>query len=160
MSTKLKHELIDAFASTLTGSSIYKKYEMKLLSKAKPSDAIGECHGNKAHGITLYSRVSKTERDQINGLFLYGKGHKGIKPFVDALPGGISFEMNRAEVHKLLGKPDWSIEKGGIGIMAITNSADKWFTIGKEGYRIEYAADDASISLISVHCAKQEAEWA
>ena len=113
---KLNHQLFDAFASKLTESSIYKKYEMKLLSKAKPSDGIGEYHGNKASGITLYSRVQKTERDQINGIFLYGKGHKGIKPFMDALPGEISFEMSKTEVHKLLGKPDWSIEKGGVGI--------------------------------------------
>ena len=157
---KLNHQLFDAFASKLTESSIYKKYEMKLLNKAKPSDGMGACHGNKSHGITLYSRVPKTERDQINGLFLYGKGHKGIKAFVDLLPGEISFEMSRTEIHKLLGKPDWSIEKGGVGIMAITNSADKWFTDDKEGFRVEYAVDYKSISLVSIHCAKQEAEWA
>ena len=157
---KRNNQLFEAFDSKVTECSIYKKYEMKLLSKAKPSDGMGACHGNKANGITMYSRYTKDERDEINGIFLYGKGHKGIKPFMDALPGEISFEMSRTEVHKILGKPDWSIEKGGVGIMAVTNSADKWFTDGKEGYRIEYAVDDKSISLVSIHCAKQEAEWA
>ena len=156
----IKHELFDAFLSKLTESEIYKKYEMALLKKAKPSDGIGDYHGNKKLGISIYSRVAKTERDQINGIFLYGKGHKGYESFTDELPFGIKFTNSRAEVLAILGKPDWSIEKGGEGIMAITNSADKWFTANKEGFRIEYATDDKSISLISIHCAKQEAEWA
>ena len=156
----IQKEILDAFTTKITECALYKKYEMKLLTKAKPSDGIGAYHGNKTFGITMYSRVAKTEREEINGLFLHGKSHRGIKQFVDALPGGISFEMSREEVHKLLGKPDWSIEKGGIGIMAVTNSADKWFTEGKEGFRVEYAVDDKSISLVSIHCAKQEAEWA
>ena len=160
MSTNLKYYICNAFASKLTEAKIYMQYEMKLITKAKPSHGMGEFHGNKTKGITLYSRVSKEERAQINGIFLYGNGHKGYKPFADALPNGITFINSREEVKKILGKPDWSIEKGGIGIMAVTNSADKWFTKNKEGFRVEYAPDDKSIVLISMHCAKQEAEWA
>ena len=156
----VKHELFDAFLSKLTAASIYSKYAMALIKKAKPSDGIGDYHGNKKLGISMYSRVSKTERDEINGIFLYGKGHKGYESFSDKLPFGIKFSNNRAEIQTILGKPDWSIEKGGVGIMAITNNADKWYTANNEGFRIEYSTDDNSISLISIHCAKQEAEWA
>ena len=157
---EIKHELFDAFLSQLMDAPIYKKYEMSLLKKAKPSDGIGDYHGNKKLGISMYSRFVKTERNELNAIFLYGKGHKGYEVFADELPMGIKFTNSRAEVIAILGKPDWSIEKGGLGIFAVANSADKWFTANKEGFRIEYATDDKSISLISIYCAKQESEWA
>ena len=156
----IKHELFDAFLSKLTEASIYTKYAMGLIKKAKPSDGIGDYHGNKKLGISIYSRFTKIERDEINGIFLHGKGHKGYEVFAGELPLKINFANSRTEIHAVLGKPDWSIEKGGVGIMAITNNADKWYTANNEGFRIEYATDDNSISLISIHCAKQEAEWA
>lgn len=156
----IQYQIFDDFVSNLTDAKIYAQYEMSLLKKAKPSDAIGECHGNKAKGIIMYSRYTKEDRAKVNAVFLYGKGHNGIKPFEGALPNGIIFEMSRTEVQKILGKPDWSIEKGGEGIMAIANSADKWFTKNKEGFRVEYDTDDKSISIISLSSAEQEADWA
>ena len=157
---EIKNELFDAFLSQLIDAAIYKKYEMLLIKKAQPSHGIGDYHGNKKLGISIYSRYVKTERNEINSIFLYGKGHKGYEVFAGEIPMGIKFTNSRADVLAILGKPDWSIEKGGVGIMAITNNADKWYTANNEGFRIEYATDDNSISLISIHCAKQEAEWA
>ena len=91
---------------------------------------------------------------------MHGKGHKGYEVFDGEIPLGIKFTNSQTEILAILGKPDWSIEKSGVGIFAVANIADKWFTANKEGFRIEYAADDKIISLITIHCAKQEAEWA
>jgi hypothetical protein len=156
----IQHELFESFSPPITEAKLYTTYQMSLLKKAKPSDGIGDYHGNKANGISLYSMVAKDKRDKINSIFLYGKGHKGFQPFTGDLPNGISFEMTRTEVKKLLGKPDWSIEIGGVGIMANIASADKWFTKNKEGFRVEYTPDEKYISIISLSCAEQEAEWA
>ena len=89
---------------------------------------------------------------------MYGKGHKGYESFAGEMPMGIKFSNSRTKILAILGKPDWSIEKSGVGIFAVANIADKWFTANKEGFRIEYATDDKSISLITINCAKQEAE--
>ena len=157
---KRNHQLFEVFDSKITESKLYKKYKMKLIAKAAPSHGFGELHGNKEMGIEVYGRLAKAERAELHNIFLHGKNHKKIKAFADELPGGISFDMSREQVQKTLGKPDWSIEKGGEGIFATTNSADKWFTENKEGYRVEYETDDKRIVLITIICTKQEAEWA
>lgn len=156
---EIKHELFHVFITQLTESAICTKYKMSLIKKAKPSDGQGDYHGNKKQGISLYSRVVKDERNQLNAIFLHGKGHKGYEVFDREIPLGIKFSNSRTEILGILGKPDWSIEKCGVEIFVVANISDKWFTANKEGFRIEYATDDKSISLITIHCAKQEAEW-
>jgi hypothetical protein len=64
--------------------------------------------------------------------------------------------MSRTAVVELLGKPDFSLEKGGVGIMAILNSADKWFDEAGNSIFVEYATDESSIILVTLQSKRWE----
>jgi hypothetical protein len=155
MPTKIKDAIFDNFEKPIEATELFAKYELQLLRKAKPSDGSGAYYGAKEAGVEV--QQSLDDRSTIATIFLkYYVDGRGWKIFTDEAPCGLKQDMSRAAVLKLLGKPDFSVEKGGMGIMAIANSADKWYDAIGNGIRVEYAEDDNSIKMISVASKKFE----
>ena len=157
------YNFFELFNSSLTNpftkSIIYQDFNLKPLTKARPSHGSGEVHGNKLTGIKLITYAPRLKTHLINSILLYGLNHRGIQVFKEKLPLGLEFSMSRQEVIKLLGVPDWSIKAGGLGIWTTEYSADKWFVESGEGVRVEYSTDLNSIRLIIIASSEQEAEW-
>lgn len=98
----------------------------------------------KAAGIefALYSD------HRVRAVFLYAGGVEDNAQYVGALPAELSFASSRADVRAALGNPVFSIEAGGVGIMAIDYSADR-YEDAAHYLRFEYAPGDASIRMVT-----------
>lgn len=157
MGKKLNDKIFENFGKQLEETNLFKTYKFTLIQKAKPSDGSGAVYADKANGIEIRQDL---DDKTIETIFIkFFKEGKGWKVFSGNAPCGILQTMSRTEIIKQLGKPDWSLEKGGIGIMAITNSADKWFDESGNGIRVEYAEDDKSIKMISIQSKKFEDKY-
>jgi hypothetical protein len=155
MPLKVADPIFTNFEQPIEQTAFYKTYHLTLLKKAKPSDDSGAIYGAKAAGVEVRQDVE--DRSTIQTIFFkYYKDGKGWAAFEGKAPCGLQQNMSRITVQKLLGKPDWCVEKGGIGLMAITNSADKWYDAKGNALRVEYEEDDNSIKLISVSSKKYE----
>jgi hypothetical protein len=125
-----------------------KDYAVACWEKTNPSDGSGARYRNKNASVEL---LAERGEDEISAIFLTSQ-------FAGDLPNGLHFKMSRTEVQKLFGKTDWSLKKGGTGIMTITNSADKWWLSGGDALCVEYAEDEKSIKMLSVASIKTEAK--
>jgi hypothetical protein len=155
MPDKIKDAIFDNFGKPIEATDLFAKYKLALLKKAKPSDGSGAIYAAKEAGVEV--RQDLKDRSTIETIFLkYYVDGKGWKIFAEEAPCGLAQDMSRTTVKKLLGKPDFSVEKGGIGLMAITNSADKWYDTIGNSIHVEYAEDDNSIRLLSISSKKFE----
>ncbi len=154
MSKKLNDQIFKNFEKSIEDTDLYKTYKLVLTQKAKPSDGSGAIFADKENGIEIRQDL---DDNSIETIFIkFYKEGKGWKVFSGKAPCGLKQENSRADALKQLGKPDWSLEKGGKGLMAITNSADKWFDETGNGMRVEYEEDEMSIKLISIQSKKLE----
>ncbi len=154
---KTNDSIFKNFNTALEETNLFKTYKLLLIKKAKKSDDSGAIYADKEQGIEV--RLDLND-NTIETIFMkYYKDGKGWAEFSGKAPCGLSQNCSRAEVLKQLGKADWSVEKGGVGLMAIANSADKWFDEIGNGIRIEYAEDDLSIKLISIQSKKFEDKY-
>ncbi len=150
----MKDPIFDNFNLPLEASNLFKTYKMVLIKKAKKSDDSGAIYADKEQGIEVRLDL---QDNTIQAIFIkFYKDGKGWAIFSNEAPCGLKQENSRADVIKKLGKPDWSVEKGGIGLMAIANSADKWYDEIGNGLRVEYTEDDMSIKMISIQNKKFE----
>jgi hypothetical protein len=90
-----------------------------------------------------------TKKLKVESIFLYAEGIENFSQYDDALPGGLSFAQSRKKVRKALGDPVFSGEVGGIGLMAIDFSFDR-FESETHYLRVTYVENDASIRLITL----------
>jgi hypothetical protein len=86
---------------------------------------------------------------KIDAIFLYADGVEDFKQYQEDLPGGLSFDMSRAQVRKVLGEPSFSGEAGGTGIMAIKFSFDRYES-DTNYIRFEYTEKDKQIRLVTM----------
>ncbi len=90
-----------------------------------------------------------TRKHLVETVFLYSEGFEGFSAYTGALPMGLSFANSRTEVRTALGEPVRSGEAGGIGLMAIEHSWDR-FEADALYLHIQYQAGDAGILLITI----------
>jgi hypothetical protein len=89
-------------------------------------------------------------RDQkVQTVFLYSEGFEGFSAYAGALPAGLSLASSRADVRAALGVPVMSGEKGGVGIMAIDFSFDR-FEDGENYMNFNYLSGDKAINLLVI----------
>jgi hypothetical protein len=86
---------------------------------------------------------------KVEAIFLYADNVEGFKQYQDILPGGLLFEMSRAQVRKALGDPSMSGEAGGTGIFSIEFSFDRYES-DSNYLRFEYTAKDEHIRLVTM----------
>jgi hypothetical protein len=86
---------------------------------------------------------------KIEAIFLYANKVENFKQYQDVLPGGLTFEMSRAQVRKALGEPSMSGEVGNSGIFAIEFSFDRYES-DSTYLRFEYADQDKYIRLVTI----------
>ena len=145
------------FNTPLEETNLFKTYKLELIKKAKKRDDSGAIYADKEQGIEVRLDL---QDNTIETIFIkYYKDGKAWQEFSGKAPCGLSKNTSRADAIKQLGKADWSLEKGGIGLMAIANSADKWFDEIGNGIRLEYAEDDLTIKLISIQSKKLEDKY-
>ena len=100
--------------------------------------------------LSLGIEVMTDAKDKLNTIFFYGKKQGKFKPFVGELPCDLTFEMSRPQTRLLMGEPIRSGEKGGLGILAIERSWDKWENEIGQAIRVEYTEDDTGIFMITL----------
>jgi hypothetical protein len=86
---------------------------------------------------------------KVESIFLYADQVEEYKQYQEELPGGISFDMSRTQVRKALGKPVFSTEAGGTGIMAIDFSLDRYES-DTDYICFEYTEKNAHIRLVTI----------
>ena len=154
---KINDPIFENFNTAFEETNLFKTYKLVLIKKSKKSDDSGAIYADKERGIEV--RLDLLD-NTIETIFIkYYKDGKGWAEFSGKAPCGLSKNSSRADAIKQLGKADWSVEKGGIGLMAIANSADKWFDENGNGIRVEYTEDDNSIKLISIQSKKFENKY-
>jgi len=80
----------------------------------------------------------------LSAIFFFSQGSQGHQQFQGELPHGLSFSMERGEVHKMLGVPEWTSPLLPI---------DRWVT---GSYRtIAYFDEDSDI-ILYVNCSLPE----
>jgi hypothetical protein len=90
-----------------------------------------------------------SRKHTVQSVHLYSEGVEGFKAYQSALPAGLTFASSRAEVRAALGEPVKSVEPGGVGIMAIEHSLDR-FEAGEYYLSIQYCAGDKTILLVTL----------
>ncbi len=117
----------------------------ELFDGAKPVIA-GESPylSNKAAGIefALYPD------HRVRAVFLYAADVEDNAQYAGALPADLSFASSRVDVRAVLGDPVFSGEAGGVGLMAIDHSFDR-YEDGTHYLRFEYAPGDTSIRMVT-----------
>jgi hypothetical protein len=99
----------------------------------------------KAAGISF----ALTRGGKVETVFLYSQGFEGFSAYGGALPNGLSLASSRAEVRTALGDPVMSGEKGGVGLMAIEFSFDR-FEDGKNYMNFQYLPGDKGVNLLVI----------
>jgi hypothetical protein len=97
-------------------------------------------------GVELITDV----KNKLNTIFLYGRKVDKFKPFTGEIPFGLTFKMSQSQTHTIMGKPARNGEKGGVGIMAVERSWDKWENNIGQAIRVEYTEDESSIYQITL----------
>jgi hypothetical protein len=90
-----------------------------------------------------------TQERRIKTVFLYSQGFEGFSAYAGALPLGLTLNSSRAEVRAAMGDPAMSGEKGGVGIMTLDFSFDR-FEKGEHYLNFRYLAGDKAIQLIVI----------
>jgi hypothetical protein len=99
----------------------------------------------KAVGIQFALNRDHTVR----AAFLHAEGVEDFAQYPGTLPGGLSFTSSRADVRAALGEPVFNGDAGGVGLMAIEHSFDR-FEEGPHYLRFEYLAGNMSIRMVTV----------
>lgn len=99
----------------------------------------------KMAGIELALNADQT----VKVVHLYSEGIEGFAAYADPLPTGLSLSSSRAEVCAALGEPVRRGEKGGVGIMAIEYSWDRFEANGKYPH-FEYLPGDGAVRLATI----------
>ncbi len=90
-----------------------------------------------------------SRKNRVQSVFLYGGDLEGFAAYTGPLPGGLSFANSRADLRGALGTPAMSGEAGGIGLMAIEHSWDRFESEGVY-VRFEYHTGDSAIRLVTI----------
>lgn len=85
----------------------------------------------------------------IGAVQLHSQGHEGFSGYADALPAGLSFNMSREEVQKLLGKPDRSGEEGQVPFLGHKPAWDS-FLEGNMRIHVEYDFGQTALQLVTI----------
>jgi hypothetical protein len=117
-----------------------------MFNSAEP-EVMGESKYLNARDAGISFALNK--KLKIESIFLYADGVEDFKQYVEELPGGISFDMSRSQVRKALGEPSFSAEVGGIGLMAIDFSFDRYES-DTHYIRFEYTENNAHIRLVTI----------
>jgi hypothetical protein len=96
----------------------------------------------RSAGISL----ALTRDHTIKTVYLYSEGYEGFSEYTGGLPAKLSFSSSRSDVRAALGAPVMSGEKGGMGIMAIDFSFDR-FEDGVHYLLVRYLPGDKAIQL-------------
>jgi hypothetical protein len=99
----------------------------------------------KAAGISFALHPDHSVR----AVFLYAQGVEDFAQYGAPLPGDLSFATSRTHVRAALGDPVFSGEAGGVGLMAIDHSFDR-YEDGAYYLRFEYMSGDAPIRLVTI----------
>lgn len=110
-------------------------------------EVMGESNYLNARDSGISFALNK--KSKVESIFLYSDGVEEFKQYSEKLPGEISFEMSRAQVRKALGEPSLSGEAGGVGLMAIDFSFDRYES-DTHYIRFEYTENDAHIRLVTI----------
>jgi hypothetical protein len=142
MATKKLHldwPLLNALGQPISTELLHDWFDAKpaqgewMLSKSKGVSAVFDHH----HRLTAWN--------------YYTKGiEPGAKEYVGELPGTLTWATSRAQARKIFGPPESSGEVGGVGLMAIEFSWDRWHLDTGAFIRCEYAPNDASIRQIQL----------
>ena len=89
------------------------------------------------------------EDHTVRAVFLYAAGVEGFDQYAAPLPAGLAFRDDRAKVRAALGEPAMNGEAGGVGLMAIEFSFDR-YEPNEHYLRFEYLADDRGIRLVTI----------
>jgi hypothetical protein len=110
-------------------------------------EVMGESNYLNARDAGISFALDK--KSKVESIFLYSDGVEDFKQYSEELPGEILFEMSRAQIRKALGEPGFSGEAGGVGLMAIDFSFDRYES-DIHYIRFEYAEKDAHIRLVTI----------
>jgi hypothetical protein len=99
----------------------------------------------KAAGISF----ALTPDQLVQSVFLYADGIEDFAQYTQPLPAELSFNSSRSEVRLALGEPVFSAEVGGVGLMAIEHSFDR-FEDDVHYIRFEYMPGDLAIRIVTL----------
>jgi hypothetical protein len=115
--------------------------------KAAEAEIMGESPYLNARDAGISFALNKELK--VEAIFLYADNVEDFNQYQDVLPGGLFFQMSRAQVRKVLGEPSMSGDAGGIGIFAIEFSFDRYES-DSNYLRLEYTAKDDHIRLVTL----------
>jgi hypothetical protein len=90
-----------------------------------------------------------TKKHAVKAVFLYASSIEGFEQYAGGLPVGLTFSSTRDDVKSKIGEAVFSGEAGGIGLMAIEHSFDR-FEHGSHYLRFEYMPGNGSIRLVTI----------
>jgi hypothetical protein len=90
-----------------------------------------------------------TKKHTVKAVFLYAKDVENFAQYVGPLPAVLTFSSTRNDVKAVLGEAVFSGEAGGIGLMAIEHSFDR-YEHGSRYLRFEYMPGNGSIRLVTI----------
>jgi hypothetical protein len=99
----------------------------------------------KQAGVSL----ALTKKHTVQAVFLYAQSIEGFEHYAGLLPTGLTFSSKRDDVKAALGEAVFSGEAGGIGLMAIEHSFDR-YEHGSHYLRFEYMPGNGSIRLVTI----------
>jgi hypothetical protein len=99
--------------------------------------------------------LALTDDHRVRAVFLYSQDVEDFGQYADELPAGVSFADKRADVRSSLGKPAMSGDAGGVGLMAIEFSFDR-FETDERYLRFEYRPNDGAIRLVTIGSCEDE----
>jgi hypothetical protein len=101
----------------------------------------------KNAGIELVLKADHT----VKAVHLYAEGIEDFSAYAAPLPAGLSLSSSRASVRAALGDPAMGIDAGGVGLMAIEFTFDR-YEAGDHYLRFEYLKGEAAIRLVTIGC--------
>jgi hypothetical protein len=136
----------DVLGKKITGTPQHKDW---FNNDTPTSFSPGDTHYliNKEKGITINLNPNGL---YVEAVFLYANGVDDSKEYNGIMPLDLHFNMSRKQVQEKLGQPDHTIEKSGVGLMAVTNSADIYIRESNQKVYVQYEEDEQSIRLISL----------
>jgi hypothetical protein len=106
----------------------------------------GEFIQNKKRGVAVWL----DHHQRISVIGLHSKGFEKGAGYAGDLPAGLSWITSREAARSLLGAPESSADAGGVGIMALEFSWDRWALDTGGFIRVEYIAGDSGIRAIQL----------
>jgi hypothetical protein len=139
-----KHGLVAALGQPIEGNV--------LLSAEFGPDAKASGSGHDDRYLSEPKRgleAAATRAGVVKAIFFKAEGVERSGQYAGSLPNGRAFSDSRVVVREALGQPTLSGEAGGVGIMAISNSWDR-YEDGKFYLRLEYEKSETSIRMATI----------